>query len=216
MAQSADCLDLVRNYTKSSRARLEGMADALCAIECEDIPGDVVEVGVWRAGNIMLARMLAPDRVCWLYDTFDGMTEPDPELDIKLTGALNRAIDTWNAKRKVGCKWAAVSIDDVQQGFNTIGVSTERMHFVEGPVERTLDKVVPLRIAILRLDVDWHAPTKVALEKLYPLVVAGGFLIVDDYGHWAGARKAVNDYFGDAAPPWRDADYTCRIFRKCS
>lgn len=216
MAQQADTLEWVRNYTKSSVERIASMQRMLCTIEDEHISGDVVEVGVWRAGNIMLARMLAPDRTCWLYDTFDGMTEPDPVLDIKVHGELNRAIDKYNSKKAAGRKWNSYPLWAVQNGFKDVGISMDRMYFVEGPIERTINlaDAKPQAIALLRLDVDWHGPTKVAIEALYPLVVSGGFLIVDDYGHWLGARKAVDEYFGDAVPPWEDVDYTCRVFRK--
>src|ERR1051326_8065925 len=102
------------------------------------------------------------------------MTEPDHDLDIKVNGELNRAIDKYNSKKAAGRKWNAYPLWAVQQGFHDVGVSTDRMHFIEGPVEETLEDDVPDEIAILRLDVDWHGPTKVALEKLYPLLSPGG------------------------------------------
>jgi O-methyltransferase len=206
-------IDAVRIYTKSTPERLEAMAAALSEIDGRGIAGDVVEIGAWRGGNIMLARMMCPRRVCWLYDTFDGMTMPDAELDVKRSG--ERAIDRYNAKLANGGKWNAISLDDVLQGFIALGISVDRIHFVSGKVEDTLRTVTPLQIAILRLDVDWYHPTKAALEKLYPRVMPQGFLIVDDYGHWMGCQKAVDEYFGDTVPPFVDADYTCRVFRKC-
>lgn len=189
------------------------MVSALHAIDDEKVPGDIVECGVWKGGNIMLSRLMCPERSCWLFDTFDGMTEPDPELDVKRDG--ERAIDRYNQKKAGGTKWDAVSLDEVQAGFMMLGIDMKQLHFVSGPVERSLDVVAPLRIAILRLDLDWYAPTKSALEKLYGRVSRGGFLIVDDYGHWMGCKKAVDEYFGKNAPPFEDADYTCRVFRKC-
>lgn len=212
MAQPPD-FELIKPYTKSSELRLAAMAGALAAIDKENIGGDVVECGVWKGGNIMLARIMCPQRICWMYDTFDGMTEPDPVLDIKRDG--ERAIDRYRLKQAGGTKWDAVSLDEVQAGFMVSGISLDRVHFVSGPVENSLDVVSPLRIAILRLDVDWYAPTKVALEKLYGRISVGGFLIVDDYGHWMGCKKAVDDYFRKMTPPFWDADYSCRVFRKC-
>jgi hypothetical protein len=209
----ADDLELVKPYTKSTPERLASMADALRAIEEEEIPGDIVECGVWRGGNIMLARLMCPQRVCWIYDTFDGMTEPGP-FDVKRDG--ERAIDRWHAKQAGGTKWDAVSLDELQAGFVAIGLSMEKIHFVSGRVENSLQVVRPFRVAILRLDVDWYEPTKAALQALYARVVRKGFLIVDDYGHWMGCKKAVDEYFGKAAmPPHWDADYSCRVFRKC-
>ena len=188
------------------------MAEAVETVDVESIPGDVVEVGVWKGGNIMLARMISPTRVCWLYDTFDGMTEPDPVLDVKASGW--RAIDRYKMKQAGGTKWDAVSLEEVKSSFFAIGLDLNNLHFVSGPVENSLDIVSPRQIAVLRLDVDWYRPTLCAIEKLYGRVSLGGFLIVDDYGHWMGAKKAVDDYFGKFAPDHYDADYSCRIFRK--
>jgi hypothetical protein len=68
---------------------------------------------------------------------------------------------------------------------------------IAGAVEETLKlaKHLPTSIAALRLDTDWHSSTAIALEVLYPRLIHGGVLIVDDYGHWLGAKKAVDDYF---------------------
>ena len=200
-------------YTKSSEARLAAMCDCLLAIERERVPGDVVECGVWRGGNIILARKLAPERLCWLFDTFSGMTEPTA-LDIKPNGA--RAIDAFRAKTAAR-PWAAAPLDEVRGYFEETGtLDDERLRFVVGPVEQTLrdPEHLPERIALLRLDTDWHASTKIELEFLYPRLVPGGFLIVDDYGHWLGARKAVDDYFRVLAPVREPIDDTAILIRK--
>ncbi len=214
-----DFLDRVKIYTKSHGPRLESMLRALYLIESEKIPGDIVECGVWRGGNIMLARMLAPGRACWMYDTFEGMTEPHHELDVKRPKADGspgeKAIDRYRAKIAGGTKWDAVSLEEVQAGFDALNLDRSNIYFVKGRVETTVDAVAPLRIAILRLDVDWYLPTKVAMEKLYPRVVHGGFLIADDYGHWMGCKKAIDDFFGDDVPLFTDVDYSCRVFRRC-
>lgn len=212
MDQLAEVFARVAPFTKSGPERLTSMAEALLAIEREEIIGDVVECGVWRGGNVMMARILAPGRTCWAYDTYDGMTEPDTELDIKPDGS--RAIDRYRAKAEIGQRWNAVSMREVQEHFVSIGLDYQQVHFVEGPIELSLDIVSPMRISILRLDVDWYLPTKVAMEKLYSRLSPRGFLIVDDYGHWMGCRKAVDDYFGHFVPSFYDADYSCRVFRK--
>jgi hypothetical protein len=183
-----------QKYTKASEARLQAMRDCLLAIEREGLAGDVVECGVWRGGNIILARKLAPERVCWLFDTFAGMTEPT-EVDRKPNGA--RALDSFRLKT-ASRPWAAVPLDEVRSYFaETETLDDERLRFIVGPVEQTLRDTahLPERIALLRLDTDWHASTKIELEILYPRLTPGGMLIVDDFGHWLGARKAVEDYF---------------------
>lgn len=200
-------------YTKSSEARLAAMRDCLLAIERERLAGDVVECGVWRGGNIILARKLAPERLCWLFDTFSGMTEPG-ELDRKPNGA--RALDAYRAK-PASQPWAAASLDDVRSYFAETGtLDDERLRFVVGPVEQTLRDPahVPERIALLRLDTDWHASTKIELEILYPRLAPGGFLIVDDFGHWLGARKAVEDYFAGSPVKVEPIDDTAIVIRK--
>jgi O-methyltransferase len=199
-------------FTKSSAARFAAWRHCLEAIDRDRIAGDVVEAGVWRGGNIILARLLSPLRTCWLYDTFDGMTEPTLH-DRKPNGFL--ALESYRQK-KATRKWARVPLEQVIGYFDDCGVlDRERLRFVVGPVEQTLlePRNAPERIALLRLDTDWHASTKVELEVLYPRLAAGGFLIVDDYFHWMGCRKAVDDYFrgihfvperiDDAAIVWR-------------
>jgi hypothetical protein len=93
------------------------------------------------------------------------------------------------------------------------GYPAERVHLVRGPVEETLPAAAPERLALLRLDTDWYASTRHELEHLYPRLVDGGVLIVDDYGHWQGARQAVDEYFAGTAPPplLHRIDYTARI-----
>lgn len=203
----------VMSYTKSDSVRLASMVDALIAVDRDGVCGDVVECGVWRGGNVILARLMSPLRTCWLYDTFDGMTEPDEELDVKRSG--ERAIDRFNMKQAGGMKWDAVSVDEVRKNFEEVDLDPGEVNFVVGPVEETLRHVVPAAVALLRLDVDWYSPTRIAMEVLYPKIVSGGFLIVDDYGHWMGCRKAVDDYFGELVPMHCDVDYSCRVFRRC-
>jgi O-methyltransferase len=197
-------LEIVLPFTKSSRDRLEAMACALAHIDETRIGGDIVECGIWRGGNIILARKLSPLRTCWLYDTFTGMNEPGPD-DISKAGLHARSM--WPGKAG---KWAAASLEEVRGILAETGTLDDALlRFVVGPVEQTLlyEANLPERIALLRLDTDWYASTKIELEVLWPRVVSGGVLIVDDYGHWMGARKAVNDYFNFALP-FQWIDYT--------
>jgi hypothetical protein len=203
-----------QKYTKSSEARLEAMRDCLLAIEREGLAGDVVECGVWRGGNIILARKLAPARMCWLFDTFAGMTAPT-ELDAKPNGM--RALDSFRVKTERRRQWAAASLDEVRSYFaETETLDDDRLRFVVGPVERTLldPANLPERIALLRLDTDWHASTKIELEILWPRLAPGGWLIVDDFGHWLGARKAVMDYFAGSPVKFVPIDDTGVIILK--
>lgn len=207
----ADLIDAIRPYTKASIDRIGAMFFALDHIDTNKIDGDVVECGVWRAGHIILARKKSPHRVCWLYDTFEGMTAPG-EFDQKPSGKNAMA----SYLKKKGQGWAAVSLDDVKANFRETDTYDERLlRFVVGPVEQTLlvEANLPDKIALLRLDTDWYASTKIELEVLYPRLQSGGVLIVDDYGHWLGARKAVDDYFLGTVPLTK-IDYTAVMLVK--
>ncbi len=185
---------LVAPYTKTSEARRFAMIEALGRVD--KIPGDIVESGVWRGGNIMLARKVLPDRVCWLYDTFAGMTAPGPED--KRRGGTPASV-SYDSKKAAGIQWCGASLEEVRGHLAEMGVLDDtKLRFVVGDVRETLldPSNLPEQIAILRLDTDWYASTKVELEILYPRLVNGGFLIVDDYGHWQGSRLAVDNYFG--------------------
>jgi O-methyltransferase len=198
----------VKPYTKSTYERLAAMLDAVLSVNENLIRGDIVECGVWRGGNIMLARRFAPDRVCWLYDTFAGMTKPQ-EIDVTRSG--RPADRTYQSKSADGRQWNGASVEDVRGYFEeTDTLDDSKLRFVVGDVEQTLleAKNLPDQIAVLRLDTDWYASTKVELEVLYPLLMPGGVLIVDDYGHWAGCKKAVDDYFGEDMPKLTSIDYT--------
>jgi hypothetical protein len=97
-----------------------------------------------------------------------------------------------------------------------MGAPVEKFKFIVGKVEETLiDEVnLPESIAILRLDTDWYESTRIELEQLFPLVVAGGIVIIDDYGKWAGSRAAVDEYFSDKAKPFMYPSGPRRIFVK--
>ena len=85
----------------------------------------------------------------------------------------------------------------------------ENFHFVPGKVEDTVPSTLPEKISLLRLDTDWYESTRHELEHMYPLLSAGGILVIDDYGTWAGARKAVDEYFTDRAAPLLLPDASC-------
>jgi predicted O-methyltransferase YrrM len=89
----------------------------------------------------------------------------------------------------------------------------QRFRIVEGDVLETLPAQAPAMLSVLRLDTDWYVSTKHELEQLYPRLLPGGVLIVDDYGYWRGARKATDDYFQTlhARPLLHRIDYTGRI-----
>jgi O-methyltransferase len=197
-------IDIAKRYSKAGHARLKAMVTALEDIDRKNIEGDVVECGVWRGGHIMLARMISPQRICWLYDTFDGMTVPGP-FDKKRSG-LKPPRDKAFKKQ-----WTKASLVEVMDNFKENNLYDDsKLKFIMGDVSQTLlDQAnIPTKIALLRLDTDWYESTKIELEILFPRLVRGGILIVDDYGHWMGARKAVKDYLGERVKQLVIIDYT--------
>ena len=139
------------------------------------------------------------------------MSEP---TDDDVSHIERPARETYQSTRHDGhTGWVEASLEDVTENFRRAHLLDDSVVFVKGKVEETLadaDKQ-PQRIALLRLDTDWYESTKVELEVLYPRLVPGGVLIIDDYGHWAGARKAVDEYFEDDPVFLNRIDYTARL-----
>jgi O-methyltransferase len=205
-----DEIERIRHlYTKSPIPRMQAWLSCLKTVDQEGIEGDVVECGVWRGGNVIVARIVSPRRLCWLYDTFSGMTQPE-EVDGK------KAMDSYSYKRNR--PWQEATVAEVRTNLQESGaLDDSRLRFVVGPVEKTLedDSNLPEKIAVLRLDTDWHSSTKIELARLYPRLMSGGFLIVDDYGHWPGCRRAVDKYFGGGLPSHATRiDYSAMMVRK--
>lgn len=211
---ASDLIATIRPYTMTGLDRCRAMLKSVETIDREKIDGDIVECGVWCGGNIILARKMSPSRVCWLYDTFTGMTEPGPE-DISFSGLL--AADRHRNRQETGLGWCVASLDEVKANLSETGTYDEsRLRFVVGDVCETLLNTanLPDKIALLRLDTDFYASTKAELEILWPRVVPGGILIVDDYGHWMGSQAAVDEYFAGQKINLHKIDYTAVMLRK--
>ena len=103
--------------------------------------------------------------------------------------------------------------DEVRRNLASTGYPSDRLHFIRGRVEDTIPASAPESIALLRLDTDWYESTRHELTHLYPRLVRGGVLIIDDYGHWQGARQATDEYFSVLGSPvlLHRIDYTGRI-----
>ncbi len=207
----------VRTFTATSPERVAAACDAVRYVVRDRIPGDIVECGVWRGGMVMaMLRTLRDagdtERHVYLYDTFAGMSEPTAE-DRSLHGEVAATLLARTERTDPNSIWCYASLADVRRNVESVGYDPSRIHFVEGTVEETIPATVPERIAILRLDTDWYASTKHELHHLFPRVVPGGIVIVDDYGHWSGARKAVDEYIAehDVSLFLGRTDYTGRI-----
>jgi O-methyltransferase len=162
------------------------------------IPGDIVECGVWKGGMTQLAALTMihlndTSRNIYLYDTFEGMPLPD-KSDIDWDG--KRAIDTWQKVTFSGGTWGfGGNINSVAQLMYSTNYPKEKIIFVKGKVEETIPETIPKNISLLRLDTDFYQSTLHELQHLFPILVKGGVLVIDDYGYYLGARKACDEYF---------------------
>ena len=214
-------IDFVRPYTMTSDARIWALLQSVQYIQDHDISGDVVECGVWRGGSMMAAALKLRElkdetRRLWLYDTFTGMTPPTSEDREAATGQAASEMLRVADPSKGDNVWCLADETDVRANLHSTQYPDEKMVFVRGDVTETLRESIPNSIALLRLDTDWYQSTDAELQHLYRLLVPGGVCVLDDYGHWQGARKAVDDFFNDNPPRplMLPIDYSGRIFLK--
>ena len=201
----------------TSPERIFALIEAVAYVCENNIPGDFVECGVWKGGSsAAIAKTLVhlgqTQRTLWMYDTFDGMSAPtDSDVDF-----LGQTADTLLDQQDVTdatSVWCRSPLEEVQQTMTQTGYPMECIRFIKGKVEETLPQHAPQCVSLLRLDTDWYESTRCELEILFPCLEAGGVLIIDDYGHWQGCRKAVDEYFQQQkiAMMLNRIDYTGRI-----
>jgi O-methyltransferase len=214
-ARDSSILERVRPYTMTSEERLLALIDAVRYLVRYDIPGAIVECGVWRGGSMMAAAIALLEsgdtsRQLYLYDTFSGMTKPT-DADLSFNGVS--AAEQLDAAAPGTGIWCHASLEDVKVNLASIGYPEENIRFVQGKVEETIPEIIPHAIALLRLDTDWYESTRHELTHLYPKVSQGGVLIIDDYGHWKGAKLATDEYFSTTGQRilLHRIDYTGRI-----
>lgn len=206
-----------KKLSMTGRERLFATLAACRHVAAHGISGDFVECGVWRGGHGLIAadvfsRLSKPAKI-FLFDTFAGMTAPG-EADVKAaTGKPARA--RYQRSQTGGrSSWCYASLDDVLRNFREAGLLSDYVRPVKGDVLETLrvEDNLPKKISVLRLDTDWYESTSLELEVLWPRLESGGILMVDDYGHWGGARKAVDEFFASRGRPFLHyIDYTGRL-----
>ncbi|MHC1753256.1 TylF/MycF/NovP-related O-methyltransferase [Humidesulfovibrio sp.] len=216
-ALELEILAAVGPCTMTSSERVVGLVRAVEYLVTNAIPGDIVECGVWKGGSSMAAALALQafgdtSRELLLFDTFQGMTTPT-ESDVDLNGAAARPAYEAALTPDGQCGWCSAMLDEVRANMASTGYPAKRVRFVPGPVEGTIPAHAPGAIALLRLDTDWYESTRHELNHLYPRLARHGVLIIDDYGHWKGARKAVDDYFQGLSPRplLTRMDYTGRL-----
>jgi O-methyltransferase len=206
-AATIKIIERVRPFTVTPPERIFALKNAVEYVIKNGISGDIVECGVWKGGSMMAAALtlmnLGVKRRLCLFDTFTGLTAPT-SVDRDIYGIAQD-------ERAVGKGYAP--LEEVKVNLQSTGYDEQLITYVKGPVEVTLPANAPATIAILRLDTDWYESTRHELQHLFPRLSGGGVLIIDDYGHFEGARQAVDEFIAANRLPLylQRVDYSCRI-----
>ena len=167
--------------------RMDNLHECVADVLRRDVPGDLIETGVWRGGSVIFMRAALEaygdvTRTVWAADSFEGLPPPEPRHAAD-RGDVHHAFEV-----------LAVSLDQVRANFARYGLLDDRVRFLKGWFKDTLPGAPIDRLALLRLDGDMYGSTMDALEPLYPRLSVGGYVIVDDYGIVPGCRRAVDEY----------------------
>jgi len=196
---------LILPHTLVGAERIHNLYLLARRIDEEQIPGDVVECGVYNGGTAaVLARVATHSRMgrtVWLFDSFQGMPH--------VTDADGEDAREWVGK-------ALGSEQHVKELLRKTGANLDRVRIVPGLFQDTFPSIQIPQIALLNLDADWYESIKLCLERFYDVVVPGGFVSIDDYGHWQGCRQAVDEFFQKRGLTYQlqKVDYTAHWFQK--
>jgi hypothetical protein len=201
--------------TMLPRVRLENVRFCIETVIRENIPGDLIEAGVWRGGGSIFMsgtlRALGSDRITWAADSFEGLPEPDASHPKEHEFYHSPVMQKHYAKM-------AASLEEVQENFRKYGLLSDRTRFLKGWFKDTLPRAPITRLSIMRLDGDYYDSTMDALTALYTKLSPGGFAIIDDFGEdlWTDCRQAVEDFrrLHGISDPLTMVDSRCAFWRK--
>ncbi len=174
--------------TMLSIQRMDNLQACVEQVLADNVPGDLIETGVWRGGASIFMRAILKvygdtERTVWVADSFEGLPPPDPAKYPEDTG------DTHHTFSEL-----AVSLEEVQANFARYDLLDSQVRFLKGWFKDTLPTAPIERLALMRLDGDMYESTMDALTNLYPKLSVGGYVLIDDYGHLEPCRQAVHDY----------------------
>ena len=203
-------INSINDYSMTPLIRRWFLIKSIHYINRNRLKGDIVECGVWKGGNLFLSKKINDlyniKRKYYGFDTFDGMPPPGKYEDLKLKKIYKN--NQFN--------WVIVPKEDVKNFAKKNFKNISEFRFIKGKVEKTLKdkKNLPKKISLLRIDTDWYDSTKVELDILYPKLIKGGILIIDDYGDMKGAKKAVDEFFKNKKIFLIRIDQSCRMVIK--
>jgi O-methyltransferase len=211
----ADCRAEGRDWPRLAHSmigirRMDNLRECVEAVLADEVPGDLIETGVWRGGACIFMRgVLAAhgvtDRAVWVADSFAGLPPPN---------AARYAADIEDRHHTFGA--LKVSMAEVRENFRRFGLLDDQVRFLRGWFKDTLPSAAIDRLAVLRLDGDMYESTIDVLDALYDRLSDGGFCIVDDYGAVEGCRRAVTDFriAHGIVEPLVEVDWTGVYWRK--
>lgn len=153
-----------------------------------NVPGDLIEAGVWRGGACIYMRAIlkaygVTDRIVWCADSFEGLPEPDAQQFPQDARDIHHTFEPLK-----------VPLEEVKDNFTKYALLDGQVKFLKGWFKNTLPDAPMKRLSIARLDGDMYQSTSEGLMYLYDKISPGGYVIVDDYGAVPGCRAAVNDF----------------------
>jgi O-methyltransferase len=168
--------------------RMENLQFCVESVLKDDVPGDLIETGVWRGGATIFMRAILKahgvrDRVVWVADSFEGLPKPDPRRFPADRDDLHHEF----AGLRVG-------VEQVKHNFRRYELLDDQVQFLVGWFKDTLISAPIQQLSVLRLDGDMYESTMDAIQALYPKLSPGGYCIVDDYGNMPGCKQAITDY----------------------
>jgi O-methyltransferase len=168
--------------------RLDNLQYCITEVIHKNLPGDLIETGVWRGGASIFMRAVLKvygdqTRLVWVADSFEGLPKPDGRYEQDAGDTLWKMNDT-----------LGISLEQVQANFTRYGLLDEQVRFLVGWFKDTLPTAPIKQLAVLRLDGDMYSSTLDALQSLYHRLSIGGYVIIDDYGSVASCKQAVDDF----------------------
>jgi hypothetical protein len=212
-------INITNPISMTPQIRRYNLIQALEYIAHYKLEGDLVECGVWKGGNLVIYKKFIEEKNIkkniYAFDTFEGMSGQDHN-DYIINGRIKAQTILDKDIKKITNDWGVCSLEEVKFNISQRTKNLNNIFFIKGKVEDTLLDAMnlPKKISILRLDTDFYQSTKIELEILYKKVCKGGVIIIDDYGHWAGSKKAVDEFFKEKFVWMHYVDYACRLIIK--
>lgn len=186
-----------KKLTYLSDRKLARIAKTCHALEEACLPGMFIEAGCALGGSsILIASLKNTERSLFVYDVF-GMIPPPTEEDTQDVHERYQTITEGKSQGINGDKYYGYEDDLLEvviSNFKSFEINADQqsISLIKGLVQNTMTIEQP--VAFAHIDVDWYDPVMTCLKRIFPRLVSGGIIILDDYHAWGGCRKATNEY----------------------